>query len=339
MTLTSRIQNVAIVGVGIASVHLELVFVCSANIFQATGHIGAYFVEALLKTGMHTLTLLTRDAAQPSLPNCANIIQVDYDDHSSLVSALKNQEFLIVTLAVRAPTDTNNKLARAAADAGVSYIMPSIYGMDIRSPKFSQETNAAVVKQLLAEVESLSPLSYICLACGVWYEWSLALGEKWFGFRIKDRKVTFIDDGMTTLRVSTWLQCGRAVASVLSLPETEAKPALADWKNEPLYIESFQVSQRDMLDSLHRVLGTTDQEWEITYETATQRVQDGLAEVAGGDFTGMGKHLYGKLFARSREDGSFPATANSLLGLPSESLDEATKRAVDMVMSGWNPLG
>lgn len=30
---------------------------------------------------------------------------------------------------------------------------------------------------------------------------------------------------------------------------------------------------------------------------------------------------------------------NEALGLPHEDLDEATKRAVEMVNSGWNPYG
>lgn len=29
---------------------------------------------------------------------------------------------------------------------------------------------------------------------------------------------------------------------------------------------------------------------------------------------------------------------NDILGLPKEDLDEATKRTVDMVESGWDPL-
>ena len=88
--------------------------------------------------------------------------------------------------------------------------------------------------------------------------------------------MTFYDDGKTQIDVSTWDQCGRAIAGLLSLPESGTSPCVADWKNKPLYINSFKVSQRDMLDSLHRVLGNTDKDWTIDYEPTDQRYKRGL---------------------------------------------------------------
>lgn len=183
--------------------------------------------------------------------------------------------------------------------------------------------------------------SSITMPCGFWYEWSLALGEQWFGFTIKDRKVTFFDDGRRVITVSTWDQCGRALASLLSLPESGATPSLAQFKNKEVLISSFRVSQRDMLDSLHRVLGTTDTDWEITYETSQKRIEDGAAEMADGKLTGFAKMLYGGGFLSTNEQSDFAANmelANEVLHLPKEDLDEATQRAVDMLVGGWNPF-
>jgi uncharacterized protein YbjT (DUF2867 family) len=295
-------------------------------------------VSALLKTGKHTITALTRAASRGVLPAGVKRVQVDYNDQETLVAALRGQDFLIITLAVRAPGDTHSKLVQAAAAAGVPYVMPNNYGSDIRNPKLAEDTYGAVIKEQIDEIERLG-VAYVSLACAVWYEWSLALGEPWFGFDIKARKVTFFDDGKTVVNTSTWEQCGRAVAALLSLPETGASPALADWKNEPVYIRSFQVSQREMLDSLHRVLGTTDADWTISYEPAAKRAQDGQAELANGVLTGVAKTMYAKYFMRSKAgELDFPKLDNAVLGLPEESLDEATKRAVEMVESGWNPL-
>lgn len=176
-------------------------------------------------------------------------------------------------------------------------------------------------------------VSYVSLACGTWYEWSLALGESWFGFNISERKVTFFD-------VSTWPQCGRAVVALLSLPMSNASPCLSNWKNEPVYITSFSVSQRDMLDSLHHILGTSDVDWEITFESTSKRAMDGMAEFAEGSIKGIGKAMYAKLFMKSRAGDLEPSKEldNEKLGLPVETLDDATRTAVDMVNSGWNPL-
>ncbi|KAL1975680.1 hypothetical protein VTN31DRAFT_4072 [Thermomyces dupontii] len=78
-----------------------------------------------------------------------------------------------------------------------------------------------------------------------------------------------------------------------------------------------------MLDSLHRVLDTTDEAWIIRHEPLAKRAQEGLEEFSRGHITGMAKALKG--------------LANEDLGLPEECLDEATKRAVIMVESGWKP--
>lgn len=165
------------------------------------------------------------------------------------------------------------------------------------------------------------------------------MGEQWYGFNIKDRKVTFFDDGETKINTSTWIQCGTALAALLSLPVDGASPSLSDFKNKPFYISSFLISQRDMLDSLNRVLGTTDSDWDIKYEASAKRVQDGQAEFAAGDRAGFAKMMYSRVFFPNG-GGNFEATqtlANGVLGLPKEDLDEATARSVAMVESGWTP--
>lgn len=298
------------------------------------------FVSNLLETGKHTITALTRAESKGTIPEGVLRAVVNYDDQESLVSALRGQDFLIITLAVRAPPDTHSKIVQAAAAAGVPWIMPSWYGIDISNPTTLTERSGDIIMKQLAEIESLPGLSYVSLACGVWYEWSLALGDAWFGFTIQERKVTFFDDGRTVVSVSTWPQCGRAVASLLSLPESGSSPALSDWKNGVLYLRSFKVSQRDMLDSLHRVLGTSDADWTISYQPAAQRAQQGLEEFSKGMFTGMAKSTYANHFIREAA-GELEYSSDldhERLGLPEEALDEATRRAVEMVESGWNPL-
>jgi hypothetical protein len=309
------------------------------NRSQANGHIGKIFVRALIKNDQHEITALTRAKTKGPLFEGISHIQVDFSNQDSLVAALQGQEFLIITLAVTVGPEVHDNIVYAAASAGVPYVMPNFYGSDIRNPNLGDEPFGAVIKHQLGEMERLD-VSYVSLACGTWYEWSVALGESWFGFTIPERKVTFFDDGETRVNVSTWPQCGRAVAALLSLPVTGASPCVADWKNEPLYITSFRVSQREILNSLHRVLGTTDENWQITYEPTAKRAKDGMQEFSNGIVTGIGKAMYAKLFICSRAaELELPrGMANKALGLPEESLDEATRTAVEMVQSGWNPL-
>ena len=311
------------------------------DISKATGRIGGAFAEALLKTGQHTVTALTRQDSEAKAPEGANVVRVNYNDETSLIKALEGQQFLVITLSVRAPEDLHGRIVSAAVKAGVPYIMPNAFGSPLSPEDAEQDEGMGKIFAERAREAQSETSSSITMPCGFWYEWSLALGEQWFGFTIKDRKVTFFDDGKKVMTVSTWDQCGRALAGLLSLPESGSARSLAQFKNKQVLIKSFRVSQRDMLDSLHCILGTSDADWEITYEPVEKRIADGVAEMAQGKLTGFAKKLYGAGFLSTNKQSDFAAhmeVANGVLGLPEEDLDEATRRAVKMLESGWNPF-
>ncbi|KAH6664802.1 hypothetical protein F5X68DRAFT_237236 [Plectosphaerella plurivora] len=313
--MSSHIQNVAIVGAG--------------------GRIGGAFAKALVQTGKHNVTGLTRHDSNSELPEGVKPVKVDYNDQDSIAAALKGQQFLVITLSATAPEELHARLAAAAAQAGVSYIMPNAFGYPVDTEK--PDEGNPYISNLLGRIASIdkSGASHVMLSCGFWYEWSLALGEQWFGFNIKERKVTVFDDGKRVITVSTWDQCGRALAGLLSLPEEGPSPSLANYKGKQAKIQSFRISQRDMLDSLNRVLGLTDGDWEIRYESVEKRIKDGGEEAQKGIRTGFAKWLYGNVFLASNEVSDYEGVDNKPLGLPAEDLDEATKRTVDMVESGW----
>lgn len=285
------------------------------------------------------MTAVTRKDSKRKLPAGVTPAYIDYNDESSIVAALKGQQFLVITLSAFAPPDTHSKLVKAAAKAGVPYIMPNVYGYDPMNTKLTEETGMRFGLGTLQEIESLGGPSYVALTCGFWYEWSLALGEQCYGFDIQARTATFFDDGKTKIDTSTWTLCGQTLAALLDLPISGASPSIADWKNKALYVASFKVNQRDMLDSLNRVLGTTDKDWTISYEPSAERYQKGLDSMKRGDRSGFAKAMYSRTFYPNG-DADFESVhglANDALGLPKENLDEATKRVVDMVTAGYNP--
>jgi len=250
-----------------------------------------------------------------------------------MTAALKGQQFLAIILSAAAPPETHSQVVKAAAKAGVSYIMPTAYGADITNENLVRDDlyHRGVVAKV-REIESLG-LNHIVMSCGFWYEWSLALGENAFGIDIRNKKATLFDDGTTYISSSTLSQCGRAFAALLSLPESSATPSLSDWKNKPLYTASFRVNQRDILDSIHRVQGTTDKDWDIRYEPSAKRVADGCMAMRKGDYTGFAKAMYSRAFypAADADFESRHGLANEVLGLPKEDLDEVTKAAIEAV--------
>lgn len=303
---------------------------------------GGAIAKEVLKTNKHIVTAITRQGSKSDLPQGAKIVEVDYNKQDTLISALQGQQFLVISLSVSAPPDLHGRIVKAAGEAGVPYVMPNLYGGDIQNPAVMMEgTFGENYKKRLSEFEGV-PTSWIGLVCGQWYEWSLALKKIFFGIDISEKSVTFFDDGNAKVDVSTWDQCGRAVAALLSLPETGSSPCVADWKNKPLYINSYRISQRDMLDSVHRVLNTTDADWEIDFETTEHRYRRGLEETERGNrVLGFALASYGRIFS-PRGEGDFSSkwgTANELLGLPREDLDETTKTVVGMIESGWSPYG
>lgn len=125
------------------------------------------------------------------------------------------------------------------------------------------------------------------------------------------------------------------MAALLSLPikadEGKGDGFLEHFKNKDVYINSFTISQKDMFESLLRVTGSKSEDWTITKELAHERVAAGLKEIQEGKHSGFAKKLYTRVFFPDGY-GDFElnkGTLNSLLGLPKEDLDEATKVAVE----------
>lgn len=179
----------------------------------------------------------------------------------------------------------------------------------------------------------LGKCNFISVSTGFWYEWSLAIPSA-FGIDLINRTATFFDDGETKITTSTWPQVGRAVAALLSLPirpeGSNQEACLENFMNKVVYIKSFTVSQKDMLESALRVTGTKESDWTISKEPATERWANGLKEMQEGSRIGFAKMLYTRVFY---QDGAgnidHKGTLNSLLDLPTEDIDEATKIAIE----------
>ncbi|KAG9768135.1 hypothetical protein KCU88_g7271, partial [Aureobasidium melanogenum] len=243
-----------------------------------------------------------------------------------------------------APRDTEAKLIQAAADANVPWVMPNEWGLDGQSTDLVREAMTGPGREAARNlITSLGKSSFVSLVCGFWYEFSLAGQEIRFGFDFPRRAVTFYDDGNAKINVSTWAQCGRAVARLWSLKimpddEKDTSPTVSThFRNGFVYISSFLLSQRDMFDAVLRVTGTTEQDWKIQYQDVKQRYREGLAAFQNaGDMMGWVKAMYARDFW---PDGSgnyqtVRGLHNRLLGLPDEDLDERTKVAIDMVENG-----
>ncbi|KAL8723791.1 MAG: hypothetical protein Q9181_007199, partial [Wetmoreana brouardii] len=302
----------------------------------AGGQVGKHIADHLLKIGKHIVTAIARPSSTSKLPEGIKIARVEYsgDDDTALVEALRGQQVLIITMSVAAPSGTISKVARAAAKACVPYILPNWFGHDAANNRLCNDSLLGHNRDsICAEIESLGVSSYLLLVCNFWYEFSLGGGPDRYGFDFKKRSLILFDDGDVAINTSTWPQCGRAIADLLSLKklpddETDRSLTLPQFRNGSIYISSFRLSQRDMFESVKRVTGTIDTDWTITHESAEQRWKDGQAALQQGDMKAFPKMLYSLMFFPNGDgDGDYQSSLglhNDLLGLPVEDLDEFT---------------
>lgn len=299
---------------------------------------GKYVVEELLKTGKHEVTAISREDSTNEFPAGVRVVKVNYDDQDSLVKGLQGQEVLIITMSVTAPPDQSGKLVEAAAEANVRWIIPNEWGLSATDEQLGKDVFLGISQGKIRDlIKEKGKSSYIGIACGFWYEYSLAMSPITYGFDFKNKRVMFYDDGNANINTSTWPQCGRAVAKLLSLKilpedENDKSPTLSQLRNNSCLISSFNISQKDMFDSVLRVTGDKASEWTTTNVSSRDRYKEGLEEFQQGKrMPGFPKLLYSRVFYPDGT-GNFEARYtlhNDLLGLPKEDLDEFTKVAVE----------
>ncbi|KAH8812451.1 putative oxidoreductase CipA [Xylogone sp. PMI_703] len=317
-------------------------YIENVAIVGASGNVGKHIVEHLLKTGKHKVTAITREDSTNEIPDGVIVKKVNYSNQQSLVDALQGQDALIITMSVFAPPETQTKLIDAAAAADVPWVLPNEFGSDPFNAEINRDSILGNVKAKYREhIEELGKSSWIALVCSFWYEFSLAGGPYRYGFDFKNKTLTLFDNGDVKINTSTWPQCGRAIASLLSLKvapdnENDKSPSLADFKNKPVYISSFTISQKDMFDSVLRVTGDEAKDWKVTSVPVKEYYQEGVEEFKAGDRTGFAKLLYSRAFfpESSGNYGAIRGLHNDILGLPKDDIDEYTKVALKIVESG-----
>jgi hypothetical protein len=288
----------------------------------------------LLESGRFNITAITRPESTSELPPSIKVAKASNDDHAALVAALRGQDVLLITLSVTASPDTESKLIRAAAEAGVPWVMPNHWGCDVLEDVVQDIPGFGKVGQAHKDIAAAGVSSFLSLATGFWYEWSLAIPPS-FGFDFPSKSATFFDDGETAISISTWPQVGRAVTALLSLPikseNGNTERCLEHFKNQIVYVNSFTISQKDMFNSVLRVTGDKPEDWTINKEPARERYASAVKALQGGDRMAYVRMMYTRLFY---DDGcgNFEASrgvSNEILELPKEDLDEATARAIE----------
>lgn len=141
----------------------------------------------------------------------------------------------------------------------------------------------------------------------------------YLGIDVKNQKATLYNNGSVRFSTTTLSTIGLAVKNALLMPEQTV--------NNYLYIDSFTVSQKQILAAFEKATG---KKWEVSFADAEVDKKQGLEKMANGDFSGAA-HLIRYINLSEGYGGDFmlyKEGANELLGLPTKSLNEVVEGIV-----------
>lgn len=301
--------------------------IANVALIGATGSLGAEILDALVKDGSFTITALQRASSKskPAHPDKIHVLTISDDlPFDELTSRLRGQDALVVCYRAKDAAE-QIKFGQAAAAAGVRRLIPADFGSCDSNGK--RERELVKLFDLKVQIrESLQELAtrhegftWTSLVNGHFFDWGLR--ENFLHFNLQTRKADIIDDGEARTSQATLAQVAKATVRILQRLEVT--------KNKMLFIQSFCVSQNEVLRSLEKAMGA---KWEIQRFDSEEFISEkkALADKGAKDA------IEDLVFVLGVINGNWeaqPDFAMDLLGLKNEDLDEVVQRTVDGLKS------
>ena len=287
----------------------------------ANGTLGPSILSALLSAGIFTVTVLSRQSSKSTYPPSVHVAHLPDDLPSeSLLQVLRGQDALVVTFA-GSESDLQIRLADAAAQAGVKRFIPADFGSCDSSSPMALELVPLYpakkkVREYLQQLAGRSGLSWTSLVCGHFFDYGLRSGL--LRFDVKKRKARMFDGGEVRWSATTLETIATAVVRVLEKEE--------ETRNRMLYIQSFCVSQNEVLRALERVKGGKWQVEDIKSEEYIEEVKKEMA--ARPDSAEAVENMVSVVGIVDANWEGKDDFANELLDLKGEDLDEVVRKAL-----------
>lgn len=254
------------------------------------------------------MTALSRSGSTPKLPSEVKVVEVDYDSHDSLVTALKGQDVFISAV----PNHGDQpKLIDAAIAAGVKRFLPSEFGSDIAGNENVQKLpvfQGKLKTQKYLE-EKKDQISYTIVVNGAFLDWGIKVGF------IINKNTTRVFNGGDKPRSTTTLEdIGKGVVGVLRHPE--------ETKNRAVYLQSAAVSQNQLLELAKKT--NPDFKPEIQNVDTLKILQDSYDALETKD-ADVGTAMRGFIVVSIYTEGYgglFAKNDNELLGIKGKSDEE-----------------
>ncbi|KAI0017546.1 NmrA-like family protein [Xylariomycetidae sp. FL0641] len=301
-------------------------------LFGATGSLGSAILSALTSASpAFTVTVIQRSSSSSKAPTThpgTRLATVD-DELSlpSLQAALAGHDAVVVAFRSR-DVAQQQRISEAAFAAGVRRVIPADYGScDSASaraqelvPLFGRKTAVrerlqALSEQRARESNQAREFSWTSIVCGHFFDWGLR--EGFLHFDLKGKRADILDDGSMKSSTATLDRVALAVVRILQREEQT--------RNRVLYIQSFCVSQLEVLRALERATGT---QWQVTYHASETFIREHKAKADKGDADA----IEDLVFALGAVDGNWETRdgfAMEMLGLENEDLDHVVTRTIE----------
>ncbi|KAJ5544758.1 hypothetical protein N7535_006856 [Penicillium sp. DV-2018c] len=293
-------------------------------IIGAGGHLGPHLVSAFDTDPHFQLSILSRASSDHShFPSHIPVYSVGDNYNASepeLVEIFRGQDAIISSIAAHAVLQQKT-IINAALKAGVKYFVPSEFGHDTRNEQAARLLPPFLVTQKRQIVEylqskELDGLKWMAFVTGPFFEVAV---PNFLGFDFLSRHATILnsygDHRWSTTTLST---TALAVKNALLTPDKTT--------NKYLFVESFNISQMDILTALRTLTGG----WDVSYHNAEEEKRQALEKLSQGNYSGLPTLMryitcvegYGGDYMTYEE------SANGLLSLPKERLEDALGKMV-----------
>ncbi|TVY59816.1 hypothetical protein Focb16_v003477 [Fusarium oxysporum f. sp. cubense] len=276
-------------------------------IIGSSGQVEQPTVKALLAPGIHTITAVQRIEATSKFPPEVIVKSGNLKDESFLASTFQGHDAVVLMPPLPQLVSLQEPAVRAAAKAGVPYILPAEFGPDPFASKLIEENQPLQDKKKIRDlIEELGVSSWIFVAVGPFLDMNIKSGL--WGIDVENRKATI------------WTG---AVGKDLSR-----------YKNKAFYVPSFHLTQKELLQAFQKATGTADQDWEIDYQDVNDALKDCNDKIQQKDATAPFVKFFLTHF-REGSGGDFESKVDASevkklreIGLQKEAVDDVLKRAV-----------
>ncbi|KAK4502383.1 hypothetical protein PRZ48_005808 [Zasmidium cellare] len=283
----------------------------------ADGNLGPAIMRALVENGFNVTVLKRKSSKSPSSYPSQIMVSDDFNV-PELTETLKGFDAVVITVK-GSQTDLQKRIAEAAAKAGVKRLIPADFGSCDSSTQFAQDTvplfkHKANLRQYLTDLSSKNPsFTWTSIVCGHFFDWSL----EFLHIHLSQRKAEILDDGTAKWSASTLGQIGEATARILRRPDVTA--------NRMIYIQSFLVSQNEVVAAFERVTGA---KWEVKKYESKKYLEEEGRKAKEGDLEAVENLVW--LVGTVEGDWTGKKDfAMKELGLGEEDLERVVRRTVE----------